>query len=64
VHAREYGLLWYSSNELCSSNQQAKLTHYNIPEYYCGNYCTGDVNSQEDNDKEGKHDSRSLKYGM
>jgi hypothetical protein len=48
------------SSELRSSNHQVKLTRYNTFEYCCRNYFAGNVDSQEDNDKEDKHTSRSL----
>jgi hypothetical protein len=64
MHAREYGLLWCLSNELCSAIQQAKLTCYNILESYCLEYHTGDVNSQEDNNKEDEHGPGSLIHGI
>jgi len=64
ICAREYQHLWYSSNELCSSGQQVKLTRCSLIECYCGDYSAGDVNSQEDNNKEDKHASRSLIHGM
>jgi hypothetical protein len=64
IDAREYALLWCLSNELCSPSQQAKLTYYNILESYCREYSTGDVNSQEDNNKEDEHGSGSLIHGM
>jgi hypothetical protein len=49
MHAREYQLLWCLSNELCSSDQQVKLTCYIKLESYYGEYHTGDVNSQKHN---------------
>jgi hypothetical protein len=52
------------SNELCSASQQAKLTCYIILESYCREYSTGDVNSQEDKNKEDEHGSGSLTHGM
>jgi hypothetical protein len=33
-------------------------------EYCCREYSTGNVDSQEDNDKEDEHDSRSLMHGI
>jgi hypothetical protein len=64
MDAREYYLLWCLSNELCSASQQAKLTCYIILESYCREYSTGDVNSQEDKNKEDEHGSGSLTHGM
>jgi hypothetical protein len=51
-------------NELCLACQQAKLTHYEILEYRCREYHTGDINSQEDNNKEDEHGPGSLIHGM
>jgi hypothetical protein len=65
MYARKYKLLWCLFNELCSSDQQAKLTCYRVVhECNCGDYPTGDVNSQEDNNKEDEHVSRTLVHGM
>jgi hypothetical protein len=61
---REYQLLWCLSNEPWSSNQQVTLTSYRIPEYYRHDHSAGDVYKQKHDDKEDKHDPRSLKHGM
>jgi hypothetical protein len=64
MDAREYQFLWCLSNELCSASQQVKLTKYDMLECDGREYSTGDVNTQEDNNKEDKHGSGSLIHGM
>jgi len=64
MHARGYHLLWCLPNKLCSWNRQLKLTSYNIVESSYCHYSAGNINDQEDDNKEDKHHSRSLIHGM